>query len=116
MNRHVSGRNLTLAAMFLLGFWLLLWLGFLARAGAEERALWLSLAMLPLIIVGLFVFGDYPGGYAWCGFLSLGYFAQGTTVLLTSHESSMAGAVEILFSMLLFTSAAATLRARHHRR
>ncbi len=111
MNFRFTGHSLTLAAIVLLLLWLSLWLGLLASAGIQQRIAWLLLALLPLLIVGYFVLRDMKGGFAWCGFISLGYFAQGVTVTLTSRENALAGTVEIFLSLLLFTSAGITLRA-----
>lgn len=112
MTVRLTGRALTLAALVLLFLWLILWLGFLSRTGAAERGAWLVLALLPLLIVGYGVARDFKGGYVWCGFLSLGYFAQGVTVALTSRENATAGGVEIFLSLLLFTATSAVLRTR----
>lgn len=112
MSLRFSGRGLTLGALGALGVWLLLWLGWWTQATAGEHVLWLVLALAPLIIVTLFVLRDVQGGFAWCGFVSLGYFAQGITVTLTSRSDAAYGAVEIFLSLLLFTAASAALRAR----
>ncbi|MGB9429336.1 MAG: DUF2069 domain-containing protein [Gammaproteobacteria bacterium] len=112
MNLHFTGRTLSLTALMLLGLWLLLWLGFLTRAGMRERALWLVLALLPVIIVSYFVWHNLKSGFAWSGFISLGYFAQGLTVVLTSKSDAGFGSIEIFLSLLLFTAASAALRAR----
>ncbi|MGA9852643.1 MAG: DUF2069 domain-containing protein [Gammaproteobacteria bacterium] len=112
MNLRFTGNNLTLMALILLGLWLFVWLGFLTPASMQQRSAWLVLALLPLIIVGYFVWRDFKSGFVWCGFLSLGYFAQGITVALTSKSDSGFGAVEIFLSLLLFTAVSATLRAQ----
>jgi len=112
MNFRFSGRMLALAAMGVLVIWLLVWLGLLTYADTQERVLWLVLALLPLAPVGYFLWRDRKGGYAWCGFLALGYFAQGITVVLTSKSDAGYAAVEVLLSMLLFIAASAALRAR----
>lgn len=112
MSLRFSGRGLTLIALAALGLWLLLWLGWLTQAAFSQRALWLVLALAPLIIVSVFVATDKKNGFAWCGFLSLGYFAQGVTVTLTSRSDAAYGAVEIFLSLLLFMAASVTLRAR----
>lgn len=112
MNLRFSGRGLTLGALVALGIWLVLWLGWWTRATASERVLWLILALAPLVIVSFFVVRNVKSGFVWCGFLSLGYFAQGITVTLTSRSDAIYGAVEIFLSLLLFTAASATLRAR----
>lgn len=112
MSLRFSGRGLTLMALAALGLWLLLWLGWLTQATLSQRALWLVLALAPLIIVGVFVADDKKHGFAWCGFLSLGYFAQGVTVTLTSRSDARFATVEIFLSLLLFMAASVTLRAR----
>lgn len=112
MNLGVSGRGLTLAAGAMLGLWLLLWLGLWIHATGHERAIWLALALAPLVVVIFFVARNSKSGYAWSGFVSLGYFAQGVTVALASRSDAAYGAVEIFLSLLLFTAASATLRAR----
>ncbi|MGH8379232.1 MAG: DUF2069 domain-containing protein, partial [Gammaproteobacteria bacterium] len=116
MNLRFTGRTVTLAALALLGFWLLVWLAFLTQAGRQERIIWLVLALLPLVIVTCLVTLNFKSGFVWCGFISLGYFAQGITVTLTSKSDSVFGAVEIFLSLLLFTAVSAVLRAqRRHR-
>lgn len=115
MSLRFSGRGLTLIALAALGLWLLLWLGWLTQAVLSQRALWLVLALAPLIIVSVFVADDKKHGFAWCGFLSLGYFAQGVTVTLTSRSDAAYGAVEIFLSLLLFMAASVVLRARRQR-
>lgn len=112
MSPRFSGRGLTLAALTLLGLWLLLWFAWLTHATSGERTAWLVLALAPLVIVTLLVARDVKSGFVWCGFMSLGYFAQGITVVLTSHTDAGYGAVEIFLSLLLFTAASATLRSR----
>lgn len=114
MSLRFSGRGLTLGALVALGVWLLLWLGWWTRATAGEHALWLVLALVPLVSVTWFVLRDVWGGFVWCGFVSLGYFAQGITVTLTSRSDAAYGAVEIFLSLLLFTAASVTLRAQRH--
>jgi len=112
MNFRFSARTLVLIAMILLMLWLLLWLGFLTHADRQQRILWLVLALLPLAIVGYFLWHDRKGGFVWCGFMALGYFAQGVTVTLTSKSDAGSGAVEVFLSLLLLTAASAALRAR----
>lgn len=112
MNVRLSGRALTLTALTLIGIWLLLWLGLLTQATPAERITWLVLALIPLVIVAAFVARNIKSGFVWCGFVSLGYFAQGVTVTLTSRSDSAYGAVEIFLSLLLFTAASVSLRAR----
>src|SRR5574337_1083334 len=115
MSVRFSGRSLTLGALGALGVWLALWLGWWTHATASQHALWLVLALAPLVMVTLFVVRGAQGGFVWCGFVSLGYFAQGVTVTLTSRSDAAYGAVEIFLSLLLFTAASATLRARRQR-
>ncbi|MGH8293392.1 MAG: DUF2069 domain-containing protein [Gammaproteobacteria bacterium] len=112
MNLRFSGRGLTLSALAALGVWLVLWLGWWTHTTASQHVLWTVLALAPLVIVTLFVVRDVQSGFVWCGFVSLGYFAQGITVTLTSRSDAAYGAVEIFLSLLLFTAASATLRAR----
>jgi len=112
MKLRLSGRGLTLAAAAALGLWLLLWLGWWTQASGKQRVIWLALALVPLVSVALFVVRNSKGGFVWSGFLSLGYFAQGITVALTSRSDAGYGAVEIFLSLLLFTAASAALRAR----
>jgi len=112
MNFRFSARALVLTAMILLMLWLLLWLGFLTHADRQQRILWLVLALLPLVIVGYFLWRDRKGGFAWCGFMALGYFAQGVTVAFISKSDAGSGAVEVFLSLLLFSAASAALRAR----
>ena len=112
MSLRFSGRGLTLSAVGGLGLWLALWFGWWTHATASQQVLWTALVLAPLIIVSIFVVRDAKGGFVWCGFVSLGYFAQGITVTLTSQSNAAYGAVEIFLSLLLFTAASATLRAR----
>ncbi|MGH8282795.1 MAG: DUF2069 domain-containing protein [Gammaproteobacteria bacterium] len=112
MKLRFGGRSLALAALTLLGLWLLLWLGILTHTSMRERIVWLALALPPLVVVGYFVVRDLKSGFVWCGFISLGYFAQGITVSLTSKTDAGFGTVEVFLSLLLFTAASAALRAR----
>lgn len=110
MSLRFTGQTLSLAALSLLGLWLLAWLGWLTQATLAERSLWLVLALAPLVILGYFVSRNSRGGYAWCGFLSLAYFAQGVTIVLTSKSDADFAAVEIFLSLLVFSAASAALR------
>jgi uncharacterized membrane protein len=112
MSFRLTARNITLAAMIFLMLWLLLWLGFLTDAAAQLRILWLLLALPPLMLVGYFLWCNRKAGYVWSGFMALGYFAQGVTVVLTSRTDAGFGAVEVFLSLLLFSAASMTLRAR----
>jgi len=112
MKLRLTGRALSLGALVLLGLWLLVWLGLLTQATAAERITWLVLALIPIAIIAYFVARNIKSGFVWCGFVSLGYFAQGITVTLTSRSDSDYGAVEIFLSLLLFTAASISLRAR----
>lgn len=112
MNLRFTGQALSLTALTLLGLWLFVWLGLLTQATPSEHSLWLVLALAPLVILGYFVSRNSQNGYAWCGFLSLAYFAQGITVVLTSHSDAGFAAVEIFLSLLVFSAASAALRLR----
>lgn len=112
MNIRFTGRGLTLIALGLLALWLILWLGWLTQATLAQRTAWLVLALAPLILMGYFVGRNSEGGFAWCGFLSLAYLAQGVTVVLTSASDTRFAAVEIFLSLLLFSAASAALRLR----
>lgn len=115
MNAGFTGRTLALTAMILLAVWLCIWLGFLTVAGMQERILWLCLALLPLLLVAYPVWNNRKSGFAWCGFMALGYFAQGITVLLTSKSDAGYASVEIFLSLLMFIAASAALRALRQR-
>lgn len=107
-----AGRMPVFSVLGALFLWLAIWLGALAVASPAQRAVWLMLALLPLLIVALPVWRNKKGGYAWCGFLSLGYLAQGITVAWTGASHAYTGAVEIFLSILLFATASGALRAR----
>ncbi len=115
MNARFSGRGLVLSAMVLLVVWLCIWLGFLTVAGPHHRILWLCLALLPLLLVAYPVWDNRKSGFAWCGFMALGYFAQGITVLLTSKSDARYASVEVFLSLLMFFAASAALRALRQR-
>ncbi|MDE2235077.1 MAG: DUF2069 domain-containing protein [Gammaproteobacteria bacterium] len=110
MKAHFSGRALALSAMVLLAAWLCLWLVALTQANIRERVVWMSLALLPLLLVAYPVWRGQKAGFAWCGFLALGYFAQGITVLLTSKSDGGYASMEVSLSLLLFIAASAALR------
>lgn len=112
MNIRFTGRGLALTTLCLLALWLILWLGWLTQATPAQRATWLVLALAPLILIGYFISRNSEGGFAWCGFLSLAYLAQGVTVVLTSASDAKFAAVEIFLSLLLFSAASAALRLR----
>lgn len=107
-----NGRSPVILILALMMLWLAIWLGVLVAAAPAQHALWLSLALLPLLIVTLAVWRNTKGGYAWSGFLSLGYLAQGITVVWTDATQLYAGAVEIILSVLMFAAASSALRAR----
>ena len=109
-----TGRALARGAFLLLTLWLALWLGVLAGAPLKVRMVWALLSLLPLALLGPFLFRGTKAGYGWAGFLSLGYFAQGIAV--TWGSGSVHGAVEIFLSILLFFGASAALRELQNRR
>ncbi|HET7649229.1 MAG TPA: DUF2069 domain-containing protein [Gammaproteobacteria bacterium] len=112
MRFQYAGRAPVILVLALMMLWLAVWLGVLVTAGPAQHALWLSLALLPLLIVMLAVWRDMKGGFAWSGFLSLGYLAQGITVVWTGATQTYAGIVEIILSVLMFAAASGALRAR----
>ncbi len=118
MKTRFSGRALVLAALGLLAIWLSVWLGVLTTAAdTNERILWLCLPLLPLAIVSYHVWRERKAGFACCGFLALGYLAQGVTTVLTSKSDAGYASMEVFLSLLLFTAASAALRAgRQHAR
>jgi uncharacterized membrane protein len=116
MNLRFTGRALTLATIFLLMLWLIFWFGFLTRADLQQRVTWLMLVLLPLMIVGYFLWRDREAAFVWSGFIALGYFAQGVTVVLTSKSDADYAAMEVFLSLLLFSAASATSRMRHRAR
>lgn len=114
MKLRFSGRLLARAAFMMLASWIALWLGVLAGAPPNVRLIWAALSLLPLVLLAPFLFRGTKAGYAWGGFLSLGYFAQGVAVTLGSR--SIHGAVEIFLSILLFFGASAALREARNAR
>ena len=108
MSLRFTGRLLARGTFLALALWLALWLGVLATAPASVRLVWAGVSLLPLALLAPFLFRGTKTGYAWAGFLSLGYFAQSIAVTLGSH--SVNGAVEIFLSILLFFGATAALR------
>jgi uncharacterized membrane protein len=107
-----DGRIPVLSILVTMMLWLAIWLGVLIIAIPAQRALWLLLALAPLLVVAMSVWRDNRSGYAWCGFLSLGYLAQGITVAWTGDAQAYAGAIEIFLSIVLFAAASGALRAR----
>jgi len=112
MSRLRSGRIPVLAALGILGVWLVVWLAVLTPAASAQHELWLVLALGPLLIVAVAVAFDLKGGYAWSGFLSLGYLAQGITEVWTDRHQWYTGTLEIVLSLLLFAVASFALRIR----
>lgn len=110
MSLRFSSRLLVRVCFAALGLWLIAWLGLFANASLAVRLTWAALSLLPLVILAPFLLRGTRGGFAWTGFLSLAYFAQGVAVALASHAGSIYGAVEIFLSILLFVSASAALR------
>ena len=108
MIRRITGRLMARGAFAALTAWLALWLGILAQAPSGVRLVWAGASLLPLALLAPFLFRGTKAGYAWGGFLSLAYFAQGITVTLGSR--SVYGAVEIFLAILLFFGASAALR------
>ncbi|HEX5339570.1 MAG TPA: DUF2069 domain-containing protein [Gammaproteobacteria bacterium] len=112
MQLFLAGRAPVLSVLGALFLWLVIWLGVLIESTLAERALWLLLALLPLLIVAASVWRNARSGYAWCGFLSLGYLAQGITIAWTGAAHAYAGAIEIFLSIVLFAAASSALRLR----
>lgn len=108
MRLMLDGRLFARSAFMALSAWLALWLGVLAVAPPELRLVWAAASLLPLALLAPFLFRGTQAGYAWAGFLSLAYFAQGIAVTLGSR--SLHGAVEIFLSILLFFGSTAALR------
>lgn len=107
-----AGRESTLALLIALMLWLAVWLGVLVKTTPAMRTLWLLLALLPLLIVAYYVWRNAKSGYAWGGFVSLAYLAQGIAVAWTGAAQAWAGTLEIFLSILLFAAASGALRAR----
>jgi uncharacterized membrane protein len=114
MKLFLAGRVPALSVLGSLMLWLTIWLGVLTHATPAQHVFWLLLALAPLLVVAAAVWLDVKAGYAWCGFLSLGYLAQGITVAWTGAAQAYAGAIEIFLSILLFAAASSALRARRH--
>lgn len=108
MIERITGRLMARCAFAALTAWLALWLGILANAPSGVRLAWTGASLLPLALLAPFLFRGTKAGYAWAGFLSLAYFAQGIMVTLGSR--SVYGAVEIFLAILLFFGASAALR------
>jgi len=108
MIKRITGKFMARSAFAALTAWLALWLGVLANAPSGVRLVWAGASLLPLAMLAPFLFRGTKAGYAWGGFLSLAYFAQGVTVTLGSR--SVYGAVEIFLAILLFFGASAALR------
>ena len=108
MRLTLDGRLFARSAFMALSAWLALWLGVLAVAPPQLRLVWAAASLLPLALLAPFLFRGTKAGYAWAGFLSLAYFAQGIAVTLGSR--SVHGAVEIFLSILLFFGSTAALR------
>jgi uncharacterized membrane protein len=107
---RLTGRLLVRSAFLLLSLWLAVWLGLLGNAPVDVRLVWAAVSLLPLAVLAPFLFRSLKLGYAWSGFLSLGYFAQGVAVALASTGGRLYGAVEIFLSLLLFFASSAALR------
>lgn len=112
MQLNRTGRAPVLIVLGVLLTWLVIWLGALTVATREQRIFWLALGLIPLMLVAVAVWRNTKAGYTWCGFVSLGYLAQGITVAWTSTAQAYAGAVEIFLSIVLFAVASGALRAR----
>lgn len=108
MKLRLNGRLFARSAFMALAAWLALWLGVLAVAPSQLRLIWAAASLLPLALLAPFLFRGTKAGYAWGGFLSLAYFAQGIAVTLGSR--SVNGAVEIFLAILLFFGSTAALR------
>lgn len=108
---RLAPRRALRAALAALILWLAVWLGWLTAARSLERLTWLALALPPLLLVLPWALRGTAGALAWCGFLALGYFAQGVTVMLVSAGDARFGAVEAVLSLALFVAAAGALRS-----
>lgn len=110
MMARFSSRLLVRICFAALGLWLIVWLALFANAAMAVRLTWAALSLLPLVVLAPFLLRGTRNGYAWAGFLSLAYFAQGVAVALSSRAGAGYGAVEIFLSILLFVSAGVALR------
>lgn len=112
MTLRFTGRVLVTAAFIALAAWLAVWLLLLAHGDLHIRLLWAAASLAPLALLAPVLLAGRKAGYAWAGFLSLGYFAEGVAVAMTGRSGAAFGAVEIFLSLLMFFAAGAALRGQ----
>lgn len=96
-------RGLTLASYFGLLILLWLWDVWLYPSRAFPVALVLIVMVVPLLFPLRGLLHGKPYTHAWTSFLALPYFLHGVGTIAADPPERLYGALEILFSVLLFT-------------
>lgn len=113
MIRRLSDpRALTLFAGAGLLVWLTLWFGWLAPPRSLSPAFAASIAVFPLLAVAYPLIADRRAGYAWCGFIALGYMAHALTEIFAGTRDRRLALVELVLVGVLFVASGAAYRAR----
>ncbi|HET7369301.1 MAG TPA: DUF2069 domain-containing protein [Gammaproteobacteria bacterium] len=108
----IAPRKLTLAAAGALALWLLTWFGWLSPPHSFPMAAAMTIAVLPLLIVGWPLIRDRVSAYAWCGFIALGYMAHALTEIFAGATDQWLAIVELVLVAILFVASGAALRVR----
>ncbi|MDZ7663518.1 DUF2069 domain-containing protein [Thiohalophilus sp.] len=114
MNIIIFSRWLTLGAYFALLILLMLWLTVLAPPQSVPVSVALLLLVGPLLFPLRGLLHGRPYTHAWTSFLVLIYFVHGVVEAYSNPDERLYAALEILFSVLLYSGA--LLYARHRGR
>ena len=102
MNKAHIARWTALTGYFGLLILLLNWHTWLSPPTLVPRALLLIALLIPLLFPMRGLLHARPYTHAWTSFLSLFYFAIGVDIVYTSEVDRTLGALQIVFSVLLF--------------
>jgi uncharacterized membrane protein len=112
MNIIVFSRWLTLVSYFALLCLLMLWQTVLAPAQTLPVSLVLVLLVGPLLLPLRGLLHGRPYTHAWTSFLVLIYFIHGVVEVWSNPEVRLYAALEILFSVMLYSGALLYARYR----
>ena len=101
-SKIIVARWATLVGYFGLLILLLNWYTWLSPPTQVPRAMLLIVLLVPLLLPMRGLLHARPYTHAWTSFLSLGYFALGVDIVYTSQVDRVLGALQIVFSVLLF--------------
>lgn len=108
----MTPRVLTLITGSALAAWFAIWFGWLAPPEVLAPVAAVAIALIPLALIAYPLARDRMAGYAWCGFITLGYMAQALVIAFADAAQQRYAFVELLLVGILFAATSAALRAR----